>query len=124
MQPGQHSLHQQLRFAIGVGGMEEIVLFNGSALRIAIERRRRRENETLDSGGEHHFEQGQRIGGVVAEKSFGSLHRLARFDERREMHDGIEGMRPEQMLNGGTIRQLAYYKFRIFRNRLTMAAAQ
>src|SRR5580658_6775524 len=48
MEPGQHSLHQQLRFAVGVGRTEGIVLLDRSAIGIAIKRRRRRENKTLD----------------------------------------------------------------------------
>jgi len=74
--------------------MDRIVLLNWSAIGIAEQRCRRGENETLYSGREHRFEQGQRIRGVVPKKLFGDLHRLARFDQRRT-HGAADGTRAD-----------------------------
>src|ERR1700688_2762942 len=68
MEPCQHSLHQQLRFAVRIGWMDGIVLLNRSALGITEQRSRRRENETRYPSGKHRFEQGQRIRGVVPDR--------------------------------------------------------
>src|SRR5271163_5333523 len=43
MEPRQHALYEQLRFAIGVGRMDGIVLFNRNAIGIPEERSRRGE---------------------------------------------------------------------------------
>ena len=95
MEPGQHALDQQLRFTVGVGGLEAVVLLNRSALRIPEQCGRRGKYKTLHSRGQHCFQQGQRICGVVAEEFLRGLHRLARFDQSRKVDDGINRARPE-----------------------------
>src|ERR1700674_578194 len=124
MEPCQHSLYQQLRFAVRIGRMDGIVLLNRSALGIAEQRSRRRENETRYSSGQHRFEQCQCIRGVVAEEFFGSLHRLAGFDQRGKMHDALNPAGPKYLVKASAVRQIAYYQFSLFRHSLTMAATQ
>jgi len=40
------------------------------------------------------------------------------------MHNGINRARPEQMVKGSAIRQVADYQFSVFRHSLAMAVAQ
>ena len=39
---------------------------------------------------DHRFEEGQRVGGVVAEILFRELHGFAGFDEGGEVHDSVD----------------------------------
>jgi hypothetical protein len=88
--PGEHALDQEFRFAIGVGGMKRRIFRNRSGFGIAVEGGGGGENEALDTGTQHRFQQGEGVGGIVAEKTLGRFHGLAGFDEGGEVHHGVE----------------------------------
>src|SRR6185369_1119980 len=57
VKPVQHSLDQELRFAVGVGRLQLVVLLDGSSLGLAVEGGGRGEDESFHSGAEHGFEE-------------------------------------------------------------------
>ncbi len=108
MKPAEHVLDEELGFAVGVGGREGRGLFDGSGGGFAVDGGSGGEDELVDAGGEHGFEEREGGGGVVAEVELGLLHGLAGFDERGEVEDAIGAEFAEEGLDAGTVGDVGF----------------
>ena len=88
-----------------------MTLWNRHGLRLAIHGRCRRENEPRNFVLEHHAQQSECAQRVVIEILLGNLDRLARLNQRSEMHHGIEAMSGEERIERGFVPGVSLDKF-------------
>ena len=129
MEPVEHGLDHQLRFAIDVRGLKTSAFSDGDRFGLAVNGCCGGEDEPARPLGDDSFEHGQGGSGVVTEVGFRVDHRFASFDERSEMKDGIEGLtfalcRSENLLNQVTICEIAFDEFHARRNHLAACVTE
>src|SRR5579872_5329608 len=90
VEPREHLLDEEFRFAVGICRVNGIVFFDGSAIGRSEERGGGTENETRNFVGENGFEQRESVRGVVAKVRFWKFHRFAGFDGSSHVDDAVE----------------------------------
>ena len=118
-------LDEQLGLTVGVGGGELCVLGNGHGFGFAVDGGGRGEDEFLDAGVLHRFQEGKRGGGVVAEVHLRFLHGTQpASDERGEVQHAFGLRLTEDGLNSGAIGKIGLDELRTLGNGLAPAMTE